>query len=49
MDKTVHIEKIPDDLWRRFKGHCAMNGVTIREQIITLVEQWIEQQEKGKP
>ena len=49
MAKTVHIEKIPEELWRRFKGHCGLSGVTIREQLIKLIEQWIEQEEKGKP
>ena len=49
MEKTVHLEKIPEELWRQFKGYCAMNGVTIREQVIKLIAQWIEQQEKGEP
>ena len=41
-DMRLSIENMPEDLKKRFKAHCVMEGVTMSEAIIRLVELELE-------
>ena len=40
--KDYLLRGIPEDLWREVKATAALNGVTIREVIIELLEIYIQ-------
>ena len=46
MKKRVMSCHIPVDLAKRFKSACAKQGITIGDTMISLIEEWTEEQEK---
>ena len=40
--KDYLLRGIPEDLWREVKATAALNGVTVREVIIELLEIYIQ-------
>ena len=45
----MFIENVPEDVHRRFKGVCAMQGVSMRESILQHMTSATETGEKEKP
>jgi len=43
---TIHIRDFPDELHRKFKAICSLRGESMRERMIGLVREYVEQQEK---
>ena len=35
------IRNINDDLWRKFKARCALEGITVRDWIIRTITNYI--------
>lgn len=45
--KTVKIQiQLPEDLRTRFKAKCVVQGVTMNEAVVSLIEQWADKDEK---
>ncbi len=45
---TMYIRDFPDNLHRRFKSLCVLNGEHMRERIIELVREYVEKEEKKR-
>ena len=41
--KHVLIRDMDIELWRRAKGKAALQGVTLREAIVSALQQWVAQ------
>ena len=41
--EIIKIEKVPDELKRDFKSHCAKNDITMREALIRLMGLEVEE------
>lgn len=47
-EKTARlVVELPADLHRRLKGRCGLEGVTIKEVIQTLLEQYLDETRKS--
>jgi porphobilinogen deaminase len=47
---TVIIKDIPPDLKHAFKIACAIEGISQRDAMITLMKEWVEKkEEKNEP
>jgi hypothetical protein len=44
----ARIRNIPEMLWREFKAVCALEGTTINDKIIELIQKTVEQHREGK-
>ncbi len=45
---VIHLEKIDPELRNHFKAICARKGVTMRDELIRLIEREVEKDAKGK-
>ena len=43
---VIQIESVPDELHRAFKSACAAEGVNMKEKLLELMGEYVEQQEK---
>ena len=43
---VIQIESVPDDLHRAFKSACAAEGSNMKEKLLELMREYVEQQEK---
>jgi hypothetical protein len=39
---TINLRKVPDDLHRKAKARAAMEGVTLKQLIMRLLEEYLE-------
>lgn len=46
---VIQIESVPDELHRAFKSACAAEGVNMKEKLLELMGNYVEQREKEKP
>ena len=44
----ARIRNIPEMLWREFKAVCALEGTTINDKMIELIQKTVEQHREGK-
>ena len=44
----ARIRNIPEMLWREFKAVCALEGTTINDKIIELIQKTVEQHREDK-
>lgn len=35
------IKEFPDDIWKKFKAKCALEGVTIKDKLLQLIKEFI--------
>lgn len=40
------IKGVPEDLWRKFKSIIALEGKTVKDKVIELIEQEVERKKK---
>jgi hypothetical protein len=45
---NLMIKGVPEELWRQFKSVCALEGKTVKDKIIELVEKEVEKDRTGK-
>lgn len=49
-EKLVSIRVfMPDDLRAKFKAQCALESRTMNDVVVSLVEEWIQQQKPSNP
>ena len=41
--KTTLIRNIPDKLWQQFKVKCAKENVSMNQQMLNLVQEYVKQ------
>jgi hypothetical protein len=41
---NIIIKGVPDDIYRRFKAQCAMEGKTVKNKLIEMIKKEVEQQ-----
>jgi ParG len=39
---------MPEDVRARFKAKCALEGVSMNDQVVKLIEQWVQPQQQSK-
>ena len=42
----TRVYNIPELLWRRFRAACLLKGIKVNEQMIELIQQFVDEQEK---
>ena len=43
----TRIKNIPESLWRRFKAICVLRGVKINDQLLELIQEYVDRE--GRP
>jgi hypothetical protein len=41
-----YLIEVDDELWRKFKAKCALEGILIKDIFIELIERWISEETK---
>ena len=40
-EKSILVKKFPEELYRRFRAHCVLEKLTVREALIEAMDMWI--------
>ena len=41
-----YLIEVDDELWRRFKAKCALEGIKIKDIFVELIKKWISEEPK---
>jgi len=42
----TRVYNIPEQLWRRFRAYCLLSGVRVNDQMIELIQRFVDEQDK---
>jgi len=42
----TRVYNIPEQLWRQFRAKCLLKGVKVNDQMIELIQRFVDEEEK---